>query len=104
MCIEHVSWEKCLTLYDRTTTFFFLDPPYTDCKPDLYAAWTATDIQILRDKIDKLHGKWVLTLNDTAANRQIFAGCKIRGVTRARGIDNRSGSKLYHELIISPKR
>jgi DNA adenine methylase len=104
VCIEHVTWEKCLDLYDRPATFFFLDPPYTECKPDQYGAWTNTDVQILRDRIDKLRGKWLLTFNDTAAIRMIFSDCKLTPVSRARGISNKAGkAPLYHELIIRPK-
>jgi len=104
VCIEHVSWEKCLALYDRPSTFFFLDPPYTDCRQDNYGSWTNTDVQSLRERLDKLRGKWLLTLNDTAAIRAIFADCKLAAVSRARGINNKAGKRpLYHELIIRPK-
>ena len=103
-CIEHVSWEKCLTLYDRPSTFFFLDPPYTECGRTAYDGWTNTDVQALRDRLDQLRGKWLLTLNDSAAIRTIFSDCKIRAVTRARGINNKEGQRsLYRELVISPR-
>jgi DNA adenine methylase len=104
VCIEHLSWEKCLTLYDRPSTFFFLDPPYTGCGATTYKAWTDTDVRILRNKIDKLRGKWLVTLNDNAANRKIFSGCKIRSVDRAMGINNQGDTaKRYKELIITPR-
>jgi DNA adenine methylase len=34
--IEHLDWERCMDLYDRPSTFFFLDPPYTDCAKTNY--------------------------------------------------------------------
>jgi len=97
--IEHLDWQRCLELYDRPGTFFFLDSPYTDCDAGMYATWTNTDVQRLRDAVGKLRGKWLVTLNDSPAIREIFAGCQIQSISRARGIHN-DGS-VYRELIIT---
>jgi len=103
VCIEHLDWQHCLRLYDRPGTFFFVDPPYTGCKADQYEAWTNTDVQILRDRLFALKGKWLLTLNDTRAIRGIFSGCEFTPISRARGINNKSGpAVIYRELIIRP--
>jgi DNA adenine methylase len=102
VCIEHIDWQRCVALYDRSSTFFFVDPPYTGCKADVYDEWTNTDVQILRDRLFALKGRWLLTLNDTPAIRAIFSGCEVVPVARARGINNKSGAKVYHELIIRP--
>ena len=104
VCIEHLDWKRCVELYDRPTTFFFCDPPYTECNAGMYGAWTNTDVQILRDTLAKLRGKWLVTLNDTPAIRAIFAGCRFDGFTRPRGINNRQGvpAQPYKELIIMP--
>lgn len=103
-CIEQLSWEKCLELYDRPTTFFFLDPPYTECGTTMYQGWTNTDVQILHDRLAKLRGKWLVTLNDTPAVRAIFAGCELTPITRSLGINGKGGGKRppYKELIIRP--
>lgn len=101
--IEHLDWTHCLSLYDRSATFFFIDPPYTECKPSMYEGWTDTDVQVLRAAISRLRGKWLVTLNDTVAIRSIFAGCLIKPVSRSRGINNRHGPRIYNELIITPK-
>jgi DNA adenine methylase len=102
--IEHLEWDHCLRLYDRPSTFFFVDPPYTECKVEMYGAWTNTDVQILRQHLCALRGNWLVTLNDTSAIRKIFAGCRLTPVSRARGINNQGGSKLYRELIIQPAK
>lgn len=104
VCIEHLSWEKCVDLYDRSSTFFFLDPPYTTGSVGVYKGWTNTDVQILRDKVERLKGSWLITLNDTASNRAVFSGCKIRSVDRAIGIEAKGDKgRRYRELIISPR-
>jgi DNA adenine methylase len=104
VCIEHLSWEKCVDLYDRPSTFFFLDPPYTSGSVGVYKGWTNTDVQVLRDKVDKLKGRWLVTLNDTAPIRAIFSGCRIRAVDRAIGIEAKGArGRRYKELIITSK-
>ena len=100
-CIERLDWRRCIELYDRPTTFFFVDPPYTECKTSMYEGWTNIDVQILQGVLAKIRGKWLLTLNDTPAIRAIFHGCKLTPISRARGINNKHGpAKIYKELII----
>ncbi len=103
--IEHLDWKRCLDLYDRTGTFFFLDPPYTDCKAGMYGTWTTDEVTDLRDRLARLKGRWLLTLNDSPAIRAIFAHCQVGSVSRPKGINNKPGTKgekVYHELIIRP--
>jgi DNA adenine methylase len=103
-CIENLDWQRCLELYDRPSTFFFIDSPYTDCDAGMYATWTASDIQKLRDAVWKLRGRWLVTLNDTPTIRAIFDGCQFKAISRARGIRNAAGTPqaTYREVIISP--
>jgi len=102
--IENLDWQRCLELYDRPDTFFFLDSPYTDCDAGMYSTWTETDIRRLHERVTALRGRWLVTLNDSPAIRQIFAGCEIRSVARARGIRNAGpGAPLYRELVITPR-
>ncbi len=103
-CIEHLDWERCIKKYDRPTTFFFCDPPYTACADGIYAAWTDADVQRFRECLATLKGKWLVTLNDTPAIRAIFEGCQIHPFSRVLGINNRGEgpAKQYHELIIAP--
>ncbi len=103
-CIEHVDWEKCVDLYDRTGTFFFFDPPYIECCDTSYAAWKPEDVKRLKARLAQLKGKWVVTLNDSPTVRAIFEGCDLTPVERAKGINNRNPkSRKYRELIIRPK-
>ena len=102
--IEHLDWQRCIDLYDRPTTFFFLDPPYTDCVKVAYDGWKESNIIFLRQKLDRLQGKWLLTLNDSPAIRSIFHDCSLTSISRARGVSNKGGNAIiYKELIIAPK-
>jgi DNA adenine methylase len=98
--IENLDWERCVKLYDRPHSFFFLDSPYTDCDARQYATWTNTDVQRLRDCLSTLRGSWLVTLNDTPAIRAIFDGCEIRAVARQRGVTH--SDEPYREVIITP--
>lgn len=103
--IEHLDWKRCLDLYDRAGTFFFLDPPYTDCQAGMYGSWTTDEVTAMRDRLSRLKGQWLLTLNDSPAIRVIFDDCRVESVSRQRGINNKPGTKgvrVYHELIIRP--
>lgn len=103
--IEHLSWERCLELCDRAETFFFCDPPYTECGDTSYAAWKESDVMMLRERLARLRGRWLVTLNDCPSNRKIFAGCEIVSVTRVLGIGNKTGAaREYREIIIRPRR
>jgi DNA adenine methylase len=100
--IENLSWEKCIDLYDRPHTCFFLDPPYTSCNATMYDTWTLADVQRVRDSVARLRGSWIVTFNDCAPIRAVFKGCRIRSVERQKGISN--GSEKYSEIIITPQK
>jgi DNA adenine methylase len=101
--IENKPWEDLLRLYDRTETFFFLDPPYTDCSDTAYDAWDSSHIRRLRDAVFNLKGSWVVTLNDSQENRAIFSGCLFKAVSRPLGINGKAGARIYREIIIRPR-
>jgi DNA adenine methylase len=99
--IENLDWKRILDIYDRPSTFFFLDPPYTDCDAGAYASWTIADVLAFRERLEKLRGRWMVTLNDSPSIRQIFSGCQIKSVTRPKGIGGKN--RAYAEVIITPK-
>jgi DNA adenine methylase len=99
--VENLDWQRCLQLYDRKETFFFCDPPYTACQAGQYAAWTPADVLRFREALDSLKGSWLVTLNDAPEIRDIFRDCKVKAITRAKGI-TQAREKTYRELIISP--
>jgi DNA adenine methylase len=101
--IEHLSWERCLALYDCPAALFFCDPPYTQGEVRSYSPWTAADVARLRDALGRLKGTWVVTLNDCESNRAAFTGCKIKTVTTAAFMTNSSSpGRRFGELIITP--
>lgn len=98
--IENLDWERCLSVWDRPSTFFFLDPPYTHCATTLYSPWKLSDVHRLRERLRDLRGSWMVTLNDHPDIRAIFSGCEVNSVSRPKGIGGKGAD--YREIIITP--
>lgn len=102
--IEHLDACKCIEVYDRPETLFYLDPPYW--KTAGYAVpFGDDDYPRLRHYLDQVKGRFILSLNDTPAVRKIFKGFQIKKVVttyssgngRCAAIDR---SKNQREVII----
>ncbi len=84
--IECQSYEKILTTYDHPRNFLFLDPPYGGNAVKNYPAWGEAELTAFRDRVIRLRGNWIVTLNDSPLNRSLWAGHDIDFC------DTRSGS------------
>lgn len=105
--IEHVSWERCLDLYDHDQAFFFLDPPYLDAGGAAYAGWSEHELARFCARVKKLHGRWMITFQDCDQVRDLLGGFQIRAITRANGIGNngrKAAGRKYREVIITSDR
>lgn len=103
--IERDDWRKLISRYDGPETFFFFDPPYTECSRTSYAPWTTETMQEFRQALDSLKGQWLLTVNDSPSVREIFKGLSMVGIERANGIErqaDRIKNTIYRELIVRP--
>ena len=58
-----------------------------------------------RPRLDRLHGRWLLTVNDSPENRRLFADCAIEGVQTVNRLRKTGDgpAKTFGELIITPK-
>lgn len=100
--VEHLSWERCMALYDCPVALFFCDPPYTQGDVRAYSAWSVDDVSRLREALRRLKGKWIVTLNDCEANRAVFSGCTIRSVSTAAYMSQRNKKgRRFGEIIIT---
>lgn len=101
--IEHRSWEKVLKAHDYPEAFFFMDPPYLDAGGDVYEGWTEETLKGFAAAVQALKGSWMVTFQDCSQIRREFAGCKIKAIERANGIDNTNGKtgRTYREVIIT---
>jgi len=103
--IEQLDWLKLLPRYDSAETFFFMDPPYVRASATNYAAFLPEEMLALRQALDSLAGRWLVTVDDSPECREIFSGLHLTPISRANGIENRPERRknpVYHELIIQP--
>lgn len=103
--IEHLPYERCIENYDSKDTFHFIDPPYVGAPTKAYDGWTEADARKLKKIVSKVKGQWMITLNDSPSNREIFSDCELKPVSsQNRLCNNRTHSAVrFGELIITPK-
>lgn len=97
--IESLPYEEILKKYDRETTLFYLDPPYWRRK--LYRFnFSDDDFRNLADRLSKIQGKFVLSLNEGPEIRKIFALFKIQILETSYSAQPKAGNR-YQELLIT---
>jgi DNA adenine methylase len=71
--LESAPFDTALTRYDRSTTFFYCDPPYVGL--DLYQHHLSDEqFEGLARRLHTLHGRFLLSINDCPKARRWFAG------------------------------
>lgn len=98
--IEELDFEKFLTVYDRDYGLFYLDPPYYGTE-GYYGKnlFCRSDFLRLATCLSTLKGKFLLSINDHPAIREIFQTFRIESVST---IWQASGQqKKVEELLIS---
>lgn len=103
--VENLPYERCLELYDSKETFFFVDPPYLHAKPGAYKGWNDDQMTELRERLEGLRGRWLVTVNDAPLTRKLFKGCKSEVVHTRNGTVNSNvqAGATVGELIIEPR-
>jgi DNA adenine methylase len=97
--IESLPYEQVLQKYDRPTTCFYLDPPYWG--PKLYRFnLTEDDFRQLAERLGKLKGRFILSLNDRPEVREVFKGFRITQCTIAYTA-KQNASRRYGEVLIT---
>lgn len=103
--VENLPYERCLDNYDSKDSFIFMDPPYLNAQTEAYRGWSEKEMRQFRRRVEKLKGKWLVTVDDSPLNRDLFSDCKLEAVSsHNRLANNRTHSELrFGELIIEPK-
>jgi len=92
---------KSLFSHDSANTFFYLDPPYEKSK-GLYKS-DVINYTEMANRLKKIKGKFLLSINDSKEIRDIFKDFKISGLSVEGGGQAQSdiGKKSRKELFIS---
>ena len=100
--VERLPYTAVIKKYDRPTTLFFLDPPYIGSEhyygKELFGR---ADLEKLVQLLSGLKGRFLLTINDCAEAREMFAGFRLRSEGLTYGLQG--GQKKARELIVSGK-
>lgn len=97
--IENLPYEDVIRHFDRAATVFYLDPPYYGRKLYRFNLEPA-DFEKLAQRLSKIRGKFVLSLNDVPEIRTMFRRFHIQGVELAYTAQKTSGRR-YREVLIT---
>lgn len=100
--IEQVDYARLLKTYDHPDNFIFLDPPYGVSDVKNYDGWGEEQLTQFRGEVAKLKSLWIVTLDDSPFNRDLFEGCDIDLITTRNGSGNQGIglTRHYGEMII----
>lgn len=104
--IECLPWADFIERYDRPETLFYCDPPYWGSEDDYgKALFPAEDFAQLADRLRRIKGRFLVSLNDVPAVREVFKGFRMEKVRTTYTIaKNSAGPKEAKELLISGRR
>lgn len=100
--IENVDYARLLKLYDHPDNFMFLDPPYGVSDVRNYDGWGEEQLTQFRAEVAKLQCRWIVTLDDSPFNRDLFKDCDVDFITTRNGSGNQAKgpTRHYGEMII----
>lgn len=70
--IEQRDWQQVVDFYDNENAFIYFDPPYCTGDAGTYEAFAPEDMEILRNRLYTLKGKWLLSCDGSDICREIF--------------------------------
>lgn len=106
--IENKDFEKLIRQYDRPVSFFYLDPPYFDTEKYYKNVgedgFQKEDHIRLRDILQSIEGKFLLSYNDCEFIRNLYnvPGITIESYTRINNIKQRyDNGAQFPEILIA---
>jgi DNA adenine methylase len=99
--IEQLDWSVFIDRYDRPETLFYLDPPYHGSENDYGKGLFSRDqFAALADRLRTIKGRFILSINDVPAIRELFSGFAMQELELAYTVGGGAG-RPARELIIS---
>ncbi|WP_085025604.1 DNA adenine methylase [Ensifer aridi] len=99
--VENLDWLDFIDRYDRPGTLFYLDPPYFGNEADYGKALFGRDqFNTMADRLRRLKGSFIMSINDVPAIRELFSGFHFRSEELTYSIAGGKGTAA-RELIIS---
>jgi DNA adenine methylase len=101
--IECLPWPAFIDRYDRKGTLFYLDPPYWGSEGDYGKdAFGREQFAQLADRLRRIKGRCLLSLNDVPEVRRLFREFTLEPVTTTYTLAGNHGANVgARELLIS---
>lgn len=100
--VENQDFETLIKHYDRTDTFFYLDPPYFSTESMYAVGFNWEDHVRLKDTLSKIKGKFLLSYNDCPEIRDLYQGFNMFDFSRTHSMAQRyDAGKEFKELLIA---
>lgn len=99
--LERLNYDDFIARYDKPGTFFYIDPPYWDCET-MYGKgiFAKADFERLAKQLRHIKGRFLLSINDVPAIREIFTGFQFKEVSLRYSI-NKEATTEADELLIA---
>lgn len=97
--IEHLSWDACVTRYDRPHTLFYLDPPYWQTA-GYGEVFPFSEYEKMAELMRTMQGKVILSINDHPDIRKLFDGFRMERVSLRYTVGGADGRSERGELIV----
>ncbi|CAJ1391643.1 unnamed protein product [Effrenium voratum] len=99
--IECLDWQRFLDKHDREGMLTYLDPPYFGNEEDYgKGLFGREDFATMAQRLAKLKGSFILSINDKPEIREMFSGFTIEAVDCTYTVNGKKPGK-FGELIIS---
>jgi len=100
--VENLPYERIIEKFDKPHTFFYLDPPYQGCE-DYYGKgiFEWADFERLRDILNGIKGRFIMSINDTGEIRSLYKKFKIETVDTTYLVMGKGKKQKVSELLIS---
>lgn len=99
--IECLPWAEFVDRYDRPETLFYLDPPYFGSEGDYGRDLFSRDqFEVIAERLARIQGRFVLSINDVPRTRSIFARFEISSVETTYSISGGGQTEKAAELIV----
>ena len=100
--IENKDWEEVITFFDSKDAFIYFDPPYCTGDSGVYDAFSSFDMNRLRNRLERMQGKWLVSCDDSEICREIFDGFNFVSVPiKYSAGTNTTQRKTKAELIVA---
>ncbi|MEO6917550.1 MAG: DNA adenine methylase [Collimonas sp.] len=98
--VENLTWQDCMTRYDRPHSFFYLDPPYWQTE-GYGVPFGFEQYEEMASFMRTCKGKVMVSINDHPDIRQVFAGFHMMGLDIKYAVANNHGApQTSKELVI----